>query len=112
MAVIVTRATPSGLRAEGGAVDIPTALQAFSAIRLRVAPKEYRQLFGSATVATELPKGSPDQVMKVALGTHVDSFNVNLQELEKSSIEYFWYSVLTENQFTTYSQMDGHMPVL
>eukprot|EP00971_Amphidinium_carterae_P292039 5797486-Amphidinium_carterae.1 len=49
--------------------------------------------------------------MKVALGAQVDSFNVNVKELEKSSSDYFWYSVLTENQFTTYSQRDGHMPV-
>eukprot|EP00971_Amphidinium_carterae_P317614 6313786-Amphidinium_carterae.1 len=49
--------------------------------------------------------------MKVALGAQVDSFNVNVRELEKSSSEYLWNSVFTENQFTTYSQRDGHMPV-
>eukprot|EP00971_Amphidinium_carterae_P284413 5646374-Amphidinium_carterae.1 len=49
--------------------------------------------------------------MKIALGAHVDSFNVNVKELEKSSDEYFWYSVLTESQFTLYSQMEGHLPV-
>eukprot|EP00971_Amphidinium_carterae_P262392 5204833-Amphidinium_carterae.1 len=27
-------------------------------------------------------------------------------------MEYLWYSVLTEEQFTTYSQQDGHMPLL
>eukprot|EP00971_Amphidinium_carterae_P080069 1584727-Amphidinium_carterae.1 len=64
MASIVTRATPSGVRAEGGAVDIPTALQAFSTIRLAYSPNEYKQLFSTATVATDLPKGSPEQVMK------------------------------------------------
>eukprot|EP00971_Amphidinium_carterae_P182690 3625563-Amphidinium_carterae.1 len=26
-------------------------------------------------------------------------------------MEYLWYSVLTEEQFTTYSQQDGHMPL-
>eukprot|EP00971_Amphidinium_carterae_P046209 909540-Amphidinium_carterae.1 len=52
MATIVTRATPSGSRAEGGALDIPTALQAFTAIRLAYSPKEYKQLFNTATVAT------------------------------------------------------------
>eukprot|EP00971_Amphidinium_carterae_P002956 57945-Amphidinium_carterae.1 len=64
----VTRATPSGSRAEGGAVDTATALQAFTEIRLAYSPKEYKQLFSAATVATELPKGSAQQVMKVALG--------------------------------------------
>eukprot|EP00971_Amphidinium_carterae_P013391 264054-Amphidinium_carterae.1 len=59
MATIVTRATPSGSRAEGGAVDIPR----------------------------------------------------NVKEFETSSSEYLWYSVLTESQFTTYSQREGHMPV-
>eukprot|EP00971_Amphidinium_carterae_P104788 2075212-Amphidinium_carterae.1 len=49
MATIVTRATPSGTHADGGAMDTTTALQAFTAIRLD-APKEYRQLFGSAAV--------------------------------------------------------------
>eukprot|EP00971_Amphidinium_carterae_P168134 3331589-Amphidinium_carterae.1 len=48
--------------------------------------------------------------MKVALGPQVDSFNVNLKELEASSMEYLWYNVLTEEQFATYSQQDGHMP--
>eukprot|EP00971_Amphidinium_carterae_P266588 5288467-Amphidinium_carterae.1 len=61
MATIVTRATPSGSRAEGGAVDVKTALQAFTAIRLADSPKEYKQLFSTATVATDLPKGSPEQ---------------------------------------------------
>eukprot|EP00971_Amphidinium_carterae_P040614 797020-Amphidinium_carterae.1 len=27
-------------------------------------------------------------------------------------MEYLWYSVLTEEQFTTYSQQDGYMPLL
>eukprot|EP00971_Amphidinium_carterae_P334740 6470185-Amphidinium_carterae.1 len=49
--------------------------------------------------------------MKVAMGAQVDSFNVNLKELEKSSNEYLWCSVLTEIQFTAYSEMDGHMPL-
>eukprot|EP00971_Amphidinium_carterae_P321498 6390579-Amphidinium_carterae.1 len=49
--------------------------------------------------------------MKVALGAEVDCFNTDLKELEKLSNEYFWYSVLSENQFTTYSQGEGHMPV-
>eukprot|EP00971_Amphidinium_carterae_P200791 3984421-Amphidinium_carterae.1 len=49
--------------------------------------------------------------MKVALGAEVECFNIDLKELEKSSEEYLWYSVLTENQFTTYSQGEGHMPV-
>eukprot|EP00971_Amphidinium_carterae_P050890 1002209-Amphidinium_carterae.1 len=75
MATIVTRATPSGSRAEGGAVDTPTAMQAFTAIRLANSPTEYKQLFSTAIVATDLPKGSPEQVMKVALGAQVDSFN-------------------------------------
>eukprot|EP00971_Amphidinium_carterae_P021371 421782-Amphidinium_carterae.1 len=26
-------------------------------------------------------------------------------------MEYMWYSVLTEEQFTTYSQRDGHVPL-
>eukprot|EP00971_Amphidinium_carterae_P071224 1408594-Amphidinium_carterae.1 len=48
--------------------------------------------------------------MKVALGAQVDCFNVDVKELEKSSQECLWYSVLMENQFTTYSQGEGHMP--
>eukprot|EP00971_Amphidinium_carterae_P302394 6008748-Amphidinium_carterae.1 len=78
MAATVTRATPSGLRAEGGEANIATALQAFTEratalqafteIRLANSPKEYKQLFSTATVATELPRGSAQQVMKVALG--------------------------------------------
>eukprot|EP00971_Amphidinium_carterae_P077034 1522034-Amphidinium_carterae.1 len=64
MTTAVTRATPSGAHAEGGAVNMKTALQAFTAIRLRDAPKEYKQLLGSATVATDPPKGSAAQVMK------------------------------------------------
>eukprot|EP00971_Amphidinium_carterae_P021372 421782-Amphidinium_carterae.2 len=63
MTTTVTRATPSGTHAEGGAVDKKTALQAFTAIRLSDSPKEYKQLFNSATVATDPPKGSPRQVM-------------------------------------------------
>eukprot|EP00971_Amphidinium_carterae_P271443 5386250-Amphidinium_carterae.1 len=39
MATIVTKATPSGTHGEGGAVDTTTALQAFTAMRLRDAPK-------------------------------------------------------------------------
>eukprot|EP00971_Amphidinium_carterae_P037729 742199-Amphidinium_carterae.1 len=88
-----------------------TALQAFTAIRLRDSPKEYKQLFSTATVATDPPKGSPTQVTKVALGPQVDSFNLDLKEFGASSMEYLWYSVLTEEQFTTYSQQDGHMPL-
>eukprot|EP00971_Amphidinium_carterae_P048318 952108-Amphidinium_carterae.1 len=88
-----------------------TALQAFTAIRLRDAPKEYKQLFGNAAVPTDPPKGSAAQVMKVALGPQVDSLNVDVKELEASSKEYLWYSVMTEEQFTTYSQKDGHMPL-
>eukprot|EP00971_Amphidinium_carterae_P204312 4054390-Amphidinium_carterae.1 len=49
--------------------------------------------------------------MKVALGPQVASFNLNVSEFEASSMEYLWYSVLTEEQFTTYSQQDGHMPL-
>eukprot|EP00971_Amphidinium_carterae_P221769 4402348-Amphidinium_carterae.1 len=49
--------------------------------------------------------------MKVALGPQVDGFNLDLKELEASSMEYLWYSMLTEEQFTTYSQRDGHMPL-
>eukprot|EP00971_Amphidinium_carterae_P127676 2529560-Amphidinium_carterae.1 len=49
--------------------------------------------------------------MKVALGPQVDSFNVNLKELGTSSMEYLWYRVVTEEQFTMYSQQDGHMPL-
>eukprot|EP00971_Amphidinium_carterae_P220390 4375012-Amphidinium_carterae.1 len=49
--------------------------------------------------------------MKVAVGAEVDCFNIDMKELDKSSDEYLWYSVLTENQFTTYSQSEGHMPV-
>eukprot|EP00971_Amphidinium_carterae_P085123 1684046-Amphidinium_carterae.1 len=88
-----------------------TALQAFTAIRLRDSPKEYKQLFGSATVAIDPPKGSAAQVMKVALGPQVDSFNLDVKEFEASSKEYLWYSIMTEEQFTTYSQKDGHMPL-
>eukprot|EP00971_Amphidinium_carterae_P017835 351376-Amphidinium_carterae.1 len=88
-----------------------TALQAFTAIRLRDAPKEYKQLFNSASVATDPPKGSATQVMKVALGPQVNSFNLDLKEFEASSMEYLWYSIMTEEQFTTYSQQDGHMPL-
>eukprot|EP00971_Amphidinium_carterae_P059930 1185522-Amphidinium_carterae.1 len=71
MAATATRASPSGARAEGGALDIATALQtyaeratalqAFTEIRLAYSPKEYKQLFSTATVATELPKGSAQQ---------------------------------------------------
>eukprot|EP00971_Amphidinium_carterae_P099497 1968278-Amphidinium_carterae.1 len=74
MAATVTRASPSGLRTEGGEASIATALQsfteraialqAFAEIRLAYSPKEYRQLLSAATVATELPKGSAQQVMK------------------------------------------------
>eukprot|EP00971_Amphidinium_carterae_P169065 3349094-Amphidinium_carterae.1 len=92
-------------------VDVATALQAFTAIRLKDAPMEYRQLLSTATVASELPKGSAANVLKIALRPHVDSFNVNLTELEESSKDYLWYSVFTEEQFTTYSQKEGHMPV-
>eukprot|EP00971_Amphidinium_carterae_P164448 3260519-Amphidinium_carterae.1 len=88
MATTVTRATSSGTHAEGGAVDLKTALQAFTAIRLSYSPKEYKQLFNSATVATDPPKGSPEQVMKVALGPQVDSFNLNVKEFETSDSEY------------------------
>eukprot|EP00971_Amphidinium_carterae_P193514 3839984-Amphidinium_carterae.1 len=49
--------------------------------------------------------------MKVALGPQADSFNMNVKEFETSSSDYLWYSVLTDKQFTTYSQRDGHMPV-
>eukprot|EP00971_Amphidinium_carterae_P083853 1659544-Amphidinium_carterae.1 len=96
MTAAVTVATPSGAHAEGGAVDMATALQAFTAIRLRDAPKEYKQLFGNATVATDPPKGSATQVMKVALEPQVDSFNLDAKELEASSKEYMWYSIMTE----------------
>eukprot|EP00971_Amphidinium_carterae_P271965 5397443-Amphidinium_carterae.1 len=71
---------------------------------------EYKQLFSTASVATELPKGSVQQVLKVALGAQVDSHNINLQELEQSSQEYMWYSMMSEHQFTTYSQGEGRMP--
>eukprot|EP00971_Amphidinium_carterae_P165176 3274320-Amphidinium_carterae.1 len=51
--------------------------------------------------------------MKVALGAQVDCFNIDLKlkKLEQSSQEYLWYSMLTDNQFTTYSRGEGHMPV-
>eukprot|EP00971_Amphidinium_carterae_P283160 5621519-Amphidinium_carterae.1 len=49
--------------------------------------------------------------MKVALGPQVDSFNLDLKEFETSSQEYLWYSIMTEEQFATYSQKDGHMPL-
>eukprot|EP00971_Amphidinium_carterae_P206685 4101121-Amphidinium_carterae.1 len=75
----MTRATPSGTHAEGGAVDLKKVFQAFTAIRLSDSPKEYKQLFNSATVATDLPKGSPAQVMKVALALQVDSFNLDVK---------------------------------
>eukprot|EP00971_Amphidinium_carterae_P298094 5923297-Amphidinium_carterae.1 len=62
MAATITRASPSGLHAEGGEASIATALQtyseratalrAFAEIRLAYAPKEYKQLFSTATVAT------------------------------------------------------------
>eukprot|EP00971_Amphidinium_carterae_P009538 188213-Amphidinium_carterae.1 len=88
-----------------------TALQAFTEIHLRDAPREYKQLFGSASIATDPPKGSAAQVMKVALGPHVNSFNLDVKELEASSKEYSWYSIMTEEEFTTYSQQDGRMPL-
>eukprot|EP00971_Amphidinium_carterae_P227647 4515485-Amphidinium_carterae.1 len=78
MAATITRASPSGSRVGGGEADIAaalqtyseraTALQLFYKIRLGYAPKEYKQLFDTASVATELPKGSVQQVMEVALG--------------------------------------------
>eukprot|EP00971_Amphidinium_carterae_P290279 5763548-Amphidinium_carterae.1 len=49
--------------------------------------------------------------MKVALGPQVDSFNLDLKEFEASNTEYLWYSIVTEEQFTTYSQQDRHMPL-
>eukprot|EP00971_Amphidinium_carterae_P291598 5788637-Amphidinium_carterae.1 len=49
--------------------------------------------------------------MKVALGPQVDSFHLNVSEFEASSMEDLWYSMMTEEQFTTYSQQDGHMPL-
>eukprot|EP00971_Amphidinium_carterae_P092883 1839239-Amphidinium_carterae.1 len=49
--------------------------------------------------------------MKVALGPQVNSFNLDVKELEASNKEYLWYSVVTEVQFTTYSQQDGRMPL-
>eukprot|EP00971_Amphidinium_carterae_P248382 4931061-Amphidinium_carterae.1 len=61
MTAAMTAASPSGAHAEGGAVEMTTALQAFTTIRLRDAPKEYKQLFGNATVVTEPPKGSAAQ---------------------------------------------------
>eukprot|EP00971_Amphidinium_carterae_P143620 2845496-Amphidinium_carterae.1 len=61
-------------------------------------------MFTTASIATELPKGPVQQVLKVALGVPVDCCNIDLKELEQSSQEYMWYSVLTEHQFTTYSQ--------
>eukprot|EP00971_Amphidinium_carterae_P105981 2098944-Amphidinium_carterae.1 len=92
-------------------VDVSTALQVFTAIRLRDAPMEYKQLLSNATVVSELPKGSASHVLKVAVGPQVDSFNLDVTALEESSTDYLWYSVFTEEQFTTYSQKDGDMPL-
>eukprot|EP00971_Amphidinium_carterae_P151008 2994725-Amphidinium_carterae.1 len=101
----------SGSSGDDQTVDASTALQVFTQLRHREAPKEYRQLFNTASVASELPKGSAANVLKVALGPQVDSYNLDISELEESSKEYLWYSVFTEEQFTTYSQQEGRMPL-
>eukprot|EP00971_Amphidinium_carterae_P004651 93152-Amphidinium_carterae.1 len=71
MAATITRASPLGSLVGGGEADVDAALrsyterakalQLFSKIRLSYAPKEYQQLFETASVATELPKGSVQQ---------------------------------------------------
>eukprot|EP00971_Amphidinium_carterae_P023228 458292-Amphidinium_carterae.1 len=101
----------SGSSGDAQTVDASTALQVFTALRLKDAPTEHRQLFNTASVASELPKGSAANVLKIALGPQVDSYNLDVSELEESSKEYLWYSMFTEEQFTTYSQQEGHMPL-
>eukprot|EP00971_Amphidinium_carterae_P008532 168373-Amphidinium_carterae.1 len=49
--------------------------------------------------------------MKLALGPQVNSFNLDLKEFEASNMDYLWYSTMSEEQFTTYSQQEGRMPL-